>query len=293
MRPAVSPTVPLEPRPPRETGLGPLPGDTPRAGGGHGPYFAEGGLRRPPAVTRAPRSYHSTMAPASCPSSARVPAVLVVDDEPGVASFVARGLRARGYDVDTASGGQEALLKVGRRDYDVVLLDLRMPETSGVAVLRQITTRRPGVKVVVVSAAADTQIKVRCLELGATDFVAKPFELAELVARVGAHTRAVPAVEPAAPRVLRAGRIALDLDRSTVDAGAGPQPLSAREFRLLLHLVRRAGEPCPREELLREAWDTTFDTGTNVVDVCVHRLRQKLGTEAIETVRNVGYRLVV
>jgi DNA-binding response OmpR family regulator len=233
------------------------------------------------------------MGPVSSPSPARAPAVLVVDDEPGVVSFVTRGLRARGFDVDTAAGGGEALDMVQRRDYDVVLLDLRMRECNGVVVLRRLTATRPDVKVVVVSAAADTQIKVRCLELGATDFVAKPFDLAELVARVGAHTRTRPAVKPPPPRVVRAGPIALDLDKSTVDAGAGPQPLTTREFRLLLHLMRRAGQACPREELLREAWDTPFDTGTNVVDVCVHRLRQKLGAHAIETVRNVGYRLVV
>jgi DNA-binding response OmpR family regulator len=134
---------------------------------------------------------------------------------------------------------------------------------------------------------------VRCLELGASDFVAKPFELAELVARVAAQAR-----RPGAPgsseddRVLRAGRLELHLDRRTVDAGAGPVALPSREFVLLRHLMRQAGRACSRDELLADVWDTDFDPCTNVVDVSVHRLRQKLGAGAIETVRNVGYRVV-
>ncbi len=230
----------------------------------------------------------------SQPTGAPAPRVLVVDDEPGVVSFIARALRAAHFEVEVAASGVEALDLVRRRDFDVVLLDLRMPGINGVVVLREIVDVRPGLKVVVVSAAAETRIKVRCLELGASDFVAKPFELAELVARVGAHARAA-AAAPAPPveRLLRAGHVELDLERRTVDTGAGPVALPAREFRLLRHLMRRTGEACARDELLREAWDTDFDPGTNVVDVCVHRLRQKLGTDTIETVRNVGYRLVV
>jgi DNA-binding response OmpR family regulator len=228
------------------------------------------------------------------PTVAAAARVLVVDDEPGVVSFIARALRTAGFEVDVAGSGQAALDMAERSDYAVVLLDLRMPSMSGVVVLKHLSVTQPHVKVVVVSAAADTQIKVRCLELGATDFVAKPFELAELVARVGAHARIAGALAPPRPEtVVRAGRFVLDLERSTVDAGDGPIPLPVREMRLLRHLMRRAGEACSREELLREAWDTSFDAGTNVVDVCVHRLRQKLGAGAVETVRNVGYRLVV
>jgi DNA-binding response OmpR family regulator len=219
--------------------------------------------------------------------------VLVVDDEPGVVSFLARALRGRGFEVDVAGSGEDALAIFGARRYDVVLLDLRMPVTSGVVVLKQLMQERPDQKVVVVSAAADTRIKVRCLELGASDFVAKPFELAELVARVAAHARRPRAAQPANERrLLRAGRLELDLDHRTVDAGGPLAALPSREFLLLRHLMRRAGRPCSREELLAEVWGTQFDAGTNVIDTYVHRLRQKLGPETIETVRNVGYRLV-
>jgi two-component system OmpR family response regulator len=219
--------------------------------------------------------------------------VLVVDDEPGVVSFLARALRGRGFEVDVAGGGDDALALAGARPYNVVLLDLRMPGTNGVVVLKQLMQERPEQTVVVVSAAADTRIKVRCLELGASDFVAKPFELAELVARVAAHARRPLAPQPAnEKRVLRVGRLELDLDHRTVDADGQPAALPSREFLLLRHLMRRAGRPCSREELLAEVWGTQFDAGTNVIDTYVHRLRQKLGPETIETVRNVGYRLV-
>jgi two-component system, OmpR family, response regulator len=220
--------------------------------------------------------------------------VLVVDDEPGVVSFVARALRAKGFLVDVALGGEEALERMAVGRYDVVLLDLRMPDTNGVLVLKHVVAARPEQKVVVVSAAADTRIKVRCLELGAADFIAKPFELAELVARVGAHTRtavSASALAVRSPRVIRVGALTLDLDRRTADAGAGAVALTGREFDLLRHLAERTPDACSREELLDAVWDTRFDPGTNVVDATVHRLRTKLASAAIRTVRNVGYRL--
>jgi two-component system, OmpR family, response regulator len=221
------------------------------------------------------------------------PRVLVVDDEPGVVSFVARALRARNFEVDVAGGGDDALRLVRSRRYDVVLLDLRMPGMNGVVVLKRLMAARPDQKVVVVSAAADTRIKVRCLELGASDFVAKPFELAELVARVAAHTRRPRRAEPGQEeRLVRVGRLELDVDARTVDTGERMLALSAREFMLLRHLMRHPGESCTREDLLGEVWGTQFDAGTNVVDTSVHRLRQKLPPGSIETVRNVGYRLV-
>jgi DNA-binding response OmpR family regulator len=219
--------------------------------------------------------------------------VLVVDDEPGVVSFVARALRGRGFEVDVADTGDGALAKARDRQYDVVLLDLRMPGTNGVTVLRELREMHPDENVVVVSAAADTRIKVRCLELGASDFVAKPFELAELVARVAAHARRMRDTRgPDEKRRLRVGDLMLDLVRRTADAGSGPVALTSKEFELLRYLMSRPGEPCSREELLAEVWDTPFDPGTNVVDTTVHRLRQKVGAGRLETVRNVGYAVV-
>jgi DNA-binding response OmpR family regulator len=151
--------------------------------------------------------------------------------------------------------------------------------------------RRPEQRVLVLSAASDVDVKVRCLELGAADFVAKPFELAELVARVGAHLRRSTAPAPEAERHLRAGRLTLDLLRRCVDLGDGAPPieLSEREFGVLRHLMARAGRPCTREDLLADVWQMDFDPHTNVVDVYVHRVRDKVGRGVIRTVRNLGY----
>jgi DNA-binding response OmpR family regulator len=131
--------------------------------------------------------------------------------------------------------------------------------------------------------------KVRCLELGAGDYVTKPFALEELLARVRARLRR-PA-QPAAELFISAGHIRLDLQRHVANAGNGDVMLSAREFELLLYLMQRAGTVCTRDQLLAEVWDTPFDPHTNVVDVYIRRLRRKLGAHTIETFRNVGYAL--
>jgi DNA-binding response OmpR family regulator len=139
----------------------------------------------------------------------------------------------------------------------------------------------------VLSALSDVETKVRCFGLGATDYIAKPFALAELLARVRACLRA--AAGHAGDAVLRAAGLALDVRARTADAGSGPVALSPREFLLLQHLMHRAGRVCTRDELLSEVWGYSFDPGTNVVDVYVRRLRAKLGPLAVATVRNTGY----
>jgi DNA-binding response OmpR family regulator len=218
--------------------------------------------------------------------------VLVIDDEPNVASFVGRALRAKGFAVDVALGGERGLEAALDGGHALIVLDLRMRDVNGLVILRQVMRLRPEQRVLVLSAASDVDVKVRCLELGATDFVAKPFELAELVARVGAHLRrsAHAAPAPAAERHLRAGRLTLDLVRRCVTVGdRAPVELSEREFGVLRHLMARAGRPSTREELLADVWQMDFDPHTNVVDVYVHRLRDKLGGGVIRTVRNLGY----
>ena len=215
--------------------------------------------------------------------------VLVVDDEPNVASFVGRALRSRGFAVEVALGGERGLAAVLDGGYALIVLDLRMPDVHGLVILRQVMRLRPDQRVLVLSAASDTDTRVRCLELGAADFVAKPFELAELVARVGAHVRNAP--QPRSERYLRVGGVTLDLLRRRVDLGEGRRPteLSEREFGVLRHLMTHPGRPCTREELLADVWQLDFDPRTNVVDVYVHRLRDKLGRGVIRTVRNLGY----
>jgi DNA-binding response OmpR family regulator len=215
--------------------------------------------------------------------------ILVIDDEPRIAAFVARALEAHGFAVESAIGGAEALARVRDGRYALVVLDLMMPGVDGIEILRAARALERPPRVIVLSARSDVAAKVRCLELGASDYVTKPFALTELVARVRARLRE-PGPGGSMP-VLQAGGIVLDTGRRTADAGDGPVELTAREFALLSHLLRRAGQVCSREELLDAVWSYSHDPGTNVVDVCVRRLRSKLGRHRIETVRHAGYRV--
>jgi len=213
--------------------------------------------------------------------------ILVVDDEPKIVSFLARALTAKGFQVDGATDAARAIELARSGSYDLVILDLLLGDAHGVSVLEAVRELQPDQRFLVLSALDDVESKVRCLELGASDYMTKPFALAELTARVRARLR-----EPEAPhvqRVLRAGQVRLDLQRREANAGAGPVTLSTREFLLLEYLLGRAGQACTREDLLANVWGYAFDPGTNVVDVYVSRLRAKLGDDAIETVRNVGY----
>ncbi len=214
--------------------------------------------------------------------------VLVVDDEPRIVSFVSRALSAEGFQVDGAHDGIRALelAKTGR--YELVVLDLLLPHLNGISVLRDLLESRPDQRVLVLSALSDVETKVRCLEFGASDYLSKPFSLAELIARVRARLRQ-PSAGPR-HRVLRGGALTLDLTRRVVEAEGRHITLSEREFLLLEYLMRQDGEVCSRERLLSEVWGYSFDPGSNLVDVCVGRLRSKLGGDVIETVRNVGYR---
>jgi len=220
-----------------------------------------------------------------------MPRILVIEDEPRIASFVSRALIAEGFQVDAAEEGAKALELARTGRYELVILDLLLPGMDGMQVLAGIMDRRPEQRVLVLSALSDVDAKVRCLELGASDYLAKPFALSELLARVRARLRQPPA--PAPDRFLRVGPVALDMVRRVADAGHGPVNLSEREFAVLQFLMRRDGDPCSREQLLADVWGYTFDTSSNVVDVYVGRLRSKLGEDVIETVRNVGYRVNV
>jgi DNA-binding response OmpR family regulator len=221
--------------------------------------------------------------------------VLVVDDEPGVTRFVRRALENAGHEVDVASDGTEALAAALRARPDLVLLDLRLPTLQGEAVLAALLAQRPDQKVIVLSATDDVESKVHALEAGAVDYVAKPFALPELLARINARLREHPhdAGEASRQGVLRAGGLTLDLRTHTATRGGRVAHLSDREFLILAHLVRNAGRVCSREELLSAVWGYSFDPGSNVVDVSVSRLRAKLKDRSIETVRHVGYRLIV
>jgi two-component system, OmpR family, response regulator len=214
--------------------------------------------------------------------------VLVVDDEPRIVSFVSRALSAEGFQVDGAHDGIRALELARTGRYELVVLDLLLPHVNGITVLRDLLESRPDQRVLVLSALSDVETKVRCLEFGASDYLSKPFSLAELIARVRARLRQ-PSAAPGR-RVLRGGDLTLDLSRRVAETEGRHITLSEREFLLLEYLMRQEGEVCSREHLLSEVWGYSFDPGSNVVDVCVGRLRSKLGGDVIETVRNVGYR---
>jgi DNA-binding response OmpR family regulator len=216
--------------------------------------------------------------------------ILVIEDEARILSFLARGLEAEGYRVEGASDGRDGLVRAVQEQWDLVLLDLMLPGLDGLDVLDTLHRRRPKLPVLILSARADLPTKLRGFELGASDYVSKPVALDELLARVRVQLRRSQPDDGGTS--LRGGGLVLDLARRQASLGDVVCDLSDREFRLLHHLVLHAGEVISRERLLAEVWGYTFDPGSNVVEVCVRRLRKKLGPGApIETVRHAGYRL--
>jgi two-component system copper resistance phosphate regulon response regulator CusR len=190
--------------------------------------------------------------------------------------------------VDSAGDGVRGLQMAEQTDYDLLLVDLMLPGLDGMAVVRESLRREPDQRVMVMSAISDVDTKVRCLDMGALDYLVKPIQLGELIARVRSRLRQA-TVPLQRERSLRVGSVELDLERRVVTAPRGAAPLSTREFLLLAHLMRHHGDVCTREELLERVWGYSFDPGTNVVDVYVARLRAKVGSRMIETVRGVGY----
>jgi two-component system, OmpR family, copper resistance phosphate regulon response regulator CusR len=214
---------------------------------------------------------------------------LVVEDEARIRSFLARAFEAEGFTVDVVSNGERGLVLGTSGGYEIVILDLLLPGRDGLDVLGELHHRRPGLPVVVLSARSDLATKLRSFELGAVDFLAKPFALDELLARARVALRRANGVEDGT--VLRAGKLALDVARRQARIGDTMADLSDREFRLLHFLMLHVGEVVSRQRLLSEVWGFDFDPRSNVVDVCVRRLRRQLGPDApIETVRNAGYR---
>jgi two-component system, OmpR family, response regulator len=255
--------------------------------------------------------------------------ILIVDDEPKIRSFIGRALAAAGYATEFADSGAEGLRRALATRYDLVILDLVMPDLDGRQVLGRLLATRPDQAVIVLSCVADVAAKVDCLERGAQDYLTKPFSLAELLARVRVRLRGEPhshaetyaraaavngtaepggAGAPQAPdpsaqgtagsdahphaEMIKAGDVTLDVGRLVADIGHGPVPLTRLEFLLLRELAEHVGQSVPKGKLLATVWGYDFDPGSNVVDVCVRRLRSKLGFDLIKTVRGEGYQLV-
>jgi DNA-binding response OmpR family regulator len=216
--------------------------------------------------------------------------ILIIEDEGKLARLLARALKTSGFDVATATTGVRGLALAQTGAYRLVILDLMLPDLDGLSILDRLRETKTEVQVLVLSALGDVHSKVHCLELGACDYMTKPFDLPELVARVRVrvHERRTNDVS----RFLRDDGFVLDLQKRRVVVGSQSVGLSTREFVLLEHLMRHTGEVCSREDLLEQVWGYTFDPATNVLDVYVARLRHKIGGDAIQTVRNVGYSFV-
>jgi DNA-binding response OmpR family regulator len=216
--------------------------------------------------------------------------ILVVEDEPRIRAFVARGLESEGFTVDCAADGVDALRATRRERYDAVVLDLLLPRIDGLAVLRDLRQHQADLPVVILSARSDLATKLRGFELGAHDYIPKPFAIGELIARLRVQLRH--AGGQLDSHVVAVGALRLDLARRQARVGDLVSDLSDREFRLLHELAAHPGEVISRERLLSEVWGYHFDPRSNVVEVCMRRLRKKLGPAApIETVRHAGYRL--
>jgi DNA-binding response OmpR family regulator len=214
--------------------------------------------------------------------------ILVVEDEERIASFLQKGLTAHGYSVEWVKTGQEGLQLGIKPDVSLVILDLKLPDLDGLEVLAGLRSHGAGVPVLILSARGRVDDRVRGLDLGADDYLAKPFAFEELLARVRARLRPGP---PPSAGVLRVGGLSVDVVRREVTADGRKVNLSAREFSLLQAFVGHPGQTLSRQELLSMAWGMNFDPRTNLVDVYVGYLRRKLGEPMIETVRGTGYRL--
>jgi two-component system, OmpR family, response regulator len=218
--------------------------------------------------------------------------VLVVEDDVKMAAAIRRGLRFEGVVVDLATGGEEAIRRVGATEYDAVLLDVMLPDIDGFETCRRLRRQGVWVPILMLTARDAVEDRVRGLDTGADDYLTKPFSLAELLARLRALARRGPVERPA---VLEVGDLRLDPATHEVWRGDERIELSAREFALLEAFMRRPGRVLTQLQLLEAAWDLGYEQRSNVVEVYVRYLREKIdrpfGVASIETVRGVGYRL--
>jgi DNA-binding response OmpR family regulator len=213
--------------------------------------------------------------------------ILIAEDDPRIGTALEKGLRGDGYSTFLADNGEDALSLSLTDEFDLLILDMGLPEREGFHVLQDLRSRGRTLPVLVLTGRTERDV-VMCLEAGADDYMSKPFDFDELLARV--RTRLRGKVRTSEPNVLKAGKVALDVRSRRVTVGEESAALTAREFRLLETLLRHPGQILSRRQLLADGWDS-FETDSNVVDACVYTLRKKLGADVIETVRDAGYRL--
>jgi two-component system, OmpR family, response regulator len=218
--------------------------------------------------------------------------ILVVEDDKKLGSFVRKGLEAQGFVVDLSADGDEGFTLATTRSYDALLLDIMLPGRDGLSILRNLRDRHSTVPVILLTARNTLNERLDGLNLGADDYLTKPFYIEELVARLHALLRRASGQQK---NLLQYGDITVNLLTREVKRGAGTIELTAREFALLTYLMRSPGRTFTRAQICEHVWNYHFDPGTNLVDVYVQHLRKKLGSDSsqpiIETVRSVGYRI--
>ncbi|MEI8243186.1 MAG: response regulator transcription factor [bacterium] len=217
--------------------------------------------------------------------------ILVVEDEKKLAGFIRKGLEENGFAVAVSHDGSEACALAGAETFDLIVLDIMLPGRDGLSILKSLRSRKNTVPVILVTARSEANERVEGLQLGADDYIAKPFFMDELLARVQAVLRRTSGEQLS---VLRAGDLTVNLITREVRRGSEDILLPPREFGLLEYLMRSPGRLFTRSQILEHVWGYGFDPGTNLVDVCLQRLRAKIdpadGKSRIETVRGVGYR---
>ena len=216
--------------------------------------------------------------------------ILIVEDEKKIATLLQKGLREQGYAVDLTHDGNEGLTRASSEPYDAIVLDMMLPGRDGLSVLRTLRDRKITTPVMVLTARGEVSERVEGLNTGADDYMAKPFAMDELVARLRALMRRVTGENISLYKV---GDLAMNLVSREVTRGSRKIELTAREFRLLEYLMRSPGQVLTRTQIIERVWEYHFDPGTNLVDVYIQRLRRKIddGEEIkmIQTVRGVGY----
>jgi DNA-binding response OmpR family regulator len=216
---------------------------------------------------------------------------LLVEDDPAIAEFVARGLREAGFAVDSAADGDAALDRTRQQPYDVAVVDLMLPRRDGLSLIDEMRRRGIGTPVLILSARRSVDDRVKGLQAGGDDYLTKPFAFAELLARVQALVRR--ATRAPEPTTLTVDELALDLLSRRVTRAGKAIDLRPREFALLEYLMRNAGRVVSKTMILSHVWEYTFDPQTNIVDVLVSRLREKIDRpferKLLHTVRGVGY----
>jgi heavy metal response regulator len=216
--------------------------------------------------------------------------LLVIEDEKKTASFIRRALQGEGFSVEVSSRGDDGLLLASTETYDAIVLDIMLPGRDGLSVLRQLRERKKKTPILLLSARGELNERVDGLNAGADDYLAKPFALAELIARVRALTRRS---DDNKSMVLKVADLSLDILKREAQRGAARLELTTREFRLLEHLMRTPGRICGRMAILENVWEYDFDPGTNIVDVYIRRLREKIDDghepKLLHTVRGAGY----